>query len=449
MDTRPNILFLIADDHRHDLLGAADHPMVRTPHLDRLAGRGTRLTPHHCQGGMTGAICAPSRASILTGRELFGATASVVPGELGTTEANPDVPTLPETLEAHGYHAHAVGKWHNGTTAFRRSFHSGDSLFFGGMSDHNSVPVHDFDASGNYPPEAARTADGFSTDIFAAATVDFLTSYDDHRPFFCWTAFTAPHDPRTPPGEYATLYDPDEIALPNNFMARHPFDNGDLAIRDELLAALPREPAEIRRHLADYYGMISHLDEGIGRILDVLESTGLAENTIVVYTADHGLAVGQHGLMGKQNLYDHSLRVPLIVAGPGIASGHTTDALTLHADLFPTLAARAGTAAPATVQGEDFGVLLDGTEQPHRQTVHAAYLGLQRMASDGRHKLIRYERRNGRGTDRVQLFDLAADPAELHDVARDPTYTTVLNQLTASLTEWQHLAGDLHVEPNA
>src|SRR5439155_24083768 len=117
------------------------------------------------------------------------------------------------------------------------------------------------------------------------------------------------------------------VALPPNFLPEHPFDNGELRVRDELLAGFPRTPDEVRRHIADYYGMISHQDAWMGRVL-----AAAPDNTIVVYTADHGLALGQHGLMGKQSLYDHSIRVPLIVSGPGLPSGRRVDALTCHAD---------------------------------------------------------------------------------------------------------------------
>lgn len=434
----PNVLFLIADDHRYDLLSGAGHPVVRTPNLDALISRGVRFTHHHCQGGMTMAICAPSRASILSGRELFGATASIEPGDRATNDLNPDALTLPQVLREHGYHTHAIGKWHNGRAAFKPSFDSGDKLFFGAMSDHRAVPVHTFDPTGTYDRSAATVADGFSTDVFADAAIDFLGKAGRNKPFFCWVAFTAPHDPRTPPPDFAAWYDPGTIPLPSNFRTSPP-DTGHLDVRDELLAAFPRDPAEVRQHIADYYGMISHLDHGIGRILDSLTENDLADDTVVIYTSDHGLAVGHHGLMGKQNLYDHSVRVPLIVAGPGLPAGVSVDALSLHADLFPTIAELAEVEVPETVQGFSLGDLLHdpGSDGP-RRVVHAAYLNLARMASDGGHKLIRYYG----DASRTEVYDLVGDPGETEDRSSDPHAGEVAAQLRSSLDAWQDWSGD-------
>ncbi|MFC0674445.1 sulfatase-like hydrolase/transferase [Brachybacterium hainanense] len=451
---RPNILFLIADDHRHDLLGLVGASEVRTPHLDALASRGTHLTRHHCQGGMTGAICAPSRASILAGREVLRATAGL---GIGTPEAHdlaPDAITLPQALRSQGYRTYGVGKWHNGTAAFHRSFDDGADIFFGGMSEHTAVPVHDFDPTGAYPASAIRTADGFSTDVFADAAIGLLDRHRERRtgrlaedgqdePFFLWAAFTAPHDPRTPPAEFADLYDPEQLDLPANFRA-DPVDTINLGERDENLAALPRDPAEVRGHLADYYGMISHLDAGIGRILAHLEQTGLAEDTIVVYTADHGLAIGQHGMMGKQSLYDHSIRVPLILAGPGVPAGQRRDPLTLHADLMPTLLGLAGAPVPATAEGRDLASVLEApvlegaARQGPREIVHAAYVHRARMASDGRHKLIRHLD----PIRRDELYDLVADPGETTDIAAAEGSAQIIGRLSASLGAWQRTSGD-------
>lgn len=386
---------------------------------------------------MIGAICAPSRASILSGRELFGATASIIPGDRGATVLNPDVATLPEVLRSHGYHTHAVGKWHNGLDAFNRSFDSGAKIFFGGMSDHRAVPVHDFDSTGRYPAEDAYRADGFSTDVFSDAVIDFLRDERDGQPFFCWAAFTAPHDPRTPPAEFAGLYDPAAIELPSNFRTTPP-EMVQHDVRDEHLAALPRDPAEVRRHIADYYGMISHLDAGIGRILAYLRSSGLADDTIVIFTSDHGLAVGQHGLMGKQSLFDHSVRTPMIIAGPGIPIGGVVDDLTLHADLFATLAGLSGVAVPDSVDGHDLGPVLAGTAPGVREVVHAAYLNRERMASDGAYKLINYYE----PAECVELYDLINDPGETRNIAGDPAAAVAMERLKKSLTAWQTNSGD-------
>ncbi|WP_162801608.1 sulfatase-like hydrolase/transferase [Brachybacterium saurashtrense] len=290
-------------------------------------------------------------------------------------------------------------------------------------------------------PRGDRSAGGASAPPHRRGRRGAGTS-DDDEPFFLWAAFTAPHDPRTPPEEFARLYDrtdPAAVPLPENYRA-DPVDTAPLGERDETLAALPREDEEVRGHLADYYGMISHLDHGIGRILETLETLGLAEDTLVVYTADHGLALGQHGLMGKQNLYEHSLRVPLLLAGPGLEAGRSLDPLSLHADLLPTLLGLAGAPVPSGVQGRDLGPLLRGADDatPPRQMVHAAYVDRARMASDGEHKLIRHLA----PVRRDELYALRTDPGERHDVAADPALAPIRERLAASLAAWQRDSGD-------
>ncbi|MBZ0290557.1 MAG: sulfatase-like hydrolase/transferase, partial [Anaerolineae bacterium] len=288
------------------------------------------------------------------------------------------------------------------------------------------------------------TGEKFSTELFADAAVDFLQSYHSDQPFFLYVAFTAPHDPRTPPPDYT--YDPDSLPLPGNFLPQHPFDNGELRVRDEELAAFPRTPAEIRQHIADYYGMISHLDAGVGRILTALAESGHAEDTIVVYTADHGLAVGQHGLMGKQNLYNHSIRIPLILRGPHIPAGQRHDALCYLFDLFPTLCELVDAPLPPSNEGDSLLPLLTGAKATHRASLYHAYQSpvenhdqIQRAVRDTRYKLIEYAI-NGQHT--TQLFDLLEDPLETHNLVDDPRYNDRLQALKHLLGQWQHLVDD-------
>ena len=158
------------------------------------------------------------------------------------------------------------------------------------------------------------------------AAIDFIDKMDSDQPFFTYVSFLAPHDPRVMPERFKEMYKPEDMELPPNFMGGHPFDNGALHIRDEELAAFPRNPEEVKEHIAEYYAMITHLDYEIGRVIQKLEEKGLLENTIVVFAGDNGLAVGQHGLFGKQSCYEHSNRVPLIFAGPGIPQGEKRDA---------------------------------------------------------------------------------------------------------------------------
>ena len=153
------------------------------------------------------------------------------------------------------------------------------------------------------------------------------------------------------PKEYLDMYDPATISLPESYLPEHPFDNGELRVRDELLAGFPRGEDEVRRHIAAYYAMITHADAQMGRVLKVLEETGRAENTIIVFAGDNGLAVGKHGLMGKQSLYEHSIRVPLMMAGPGVPAGKRSEAFAYLIDIFPTLCELTGVPTPETVEG--------------------------------------------------------------------------------------------------
>lgn len=442
MAQRPNILVMIADDHRHNAIGAFGDPTVQTPVLDRLAADGVALRCTHILGGWNGAVCVTSRAALMTGVNPLAST-SAKDGPLAQT-IPPHLALMPETFRQSGYRTFFSGKWHNDKAAFARCWDQADTIFFGGMSDHDKVPLRPFDPSGVYPDDAVKAGEGFSTEIFSDSVIDFLQRYDGAAPFFAYVAFTSPHDPRTPPPPFDTRYDPKTIPLPPNFAPQHPFDNGELRVRDEMLAGFPRQPGEVRQHLADYYGMISHMDYHIGRILDALAENGHADNTIVVYVADHGIAIGQHGLFGKQNVYDHSIRVPLILRGPGLAAGQRIDALNYSFDLFPTLCELTGVARPSTVESQSLLPLIEG--EPGRASLFACYRDMQCAVTTGAWKLIRYARvpnRQGEmvGTERWQLFNLQKDPWEMNDLADEPAYGAEKRALKAQLAHWrEHLA---------
>jgi len=257
-------------------------------------------------------------------------------------------------------------------------------------------------------------------------------------------AFLAPHDPRTMPPEYLEMYDPEAVELPPNFMGGHPFDNGNLRGRDESLAGFPRTPEETRRHLAEYYAMITHLDAQIGRILDAVRDAGLLDFTVIVLAGDNGLAVGQHGLFGKQNLYEHSVRVPLIFAGPGVPEGRRSDALVYLFDIFPTLCELTGLETPQTVEGRNLVPALHDPQGTVRETLYLAYVGLQRGVSEDRFKLLEYVV-NGRHN-MTQLFDTQDDPWELSNLAQEPAYADELARLRGELVRLRDESGDADTE---
>jgi len=443
---QPNVLVMVADDMRFDTIGALGAD-VATPNLDSLVASGCAFTRAHNMGSPHDAVCVPARSMLHSGTSLFHLEG---PGGMTT-----DHPTLPERFGEAGYRTFGTGKWHNGEEAFNRCYDEGRNLFFRGMGNHWNVPVTDRHPLGEYPTDRPhrrvpgdaqgpqpvrqtyeRYASGtHSSELFAGTAIEFLRDHQlsaDERPFFAYTAFMAPHDPRTAPGEYHAMYDPQDIELPESFLEEHPFDNGFLYGRDETLAEHPRDEEEIRRHIADYYAMITHLDAQVGRILDALERTGERGDTIVVFTADHGLAVGRHGLLGKQNVYDHSVRVPLIFNGPGIPEGERRDAFTYHHDLYPTLADLAGVETPGTVEGESLAPVIEGDADGPRESVLTAYADLHRAIRTDRYKLSEYYVDGDRHT---QLFDVAEDPAETEDISDDPARADDLERLRGELAD--------------
>ncbi len=426
---RPNLLFLFADDQRFDTIRELGNPEIATPVLDRLAREGTAFTRAYIMGGNQGAVCVPSRAMLLTGRPLFS-IANGIPAE---------APIWTEVFQKAGYATFGVGKWHNGPRSYARGFAGGGTVFFGGMSDQSKVRVQDFDPAGKYGKDRERVGEKFSTELFTDTAIRFLREHTGDKPFFLYVAYTSPHDPRTPPPKYAALYDPEKIPLPPNFLPEHPFDNGELRIRDEMLAPFPRTPEAVRRHTADYYGMISHLDAEIGRLLEALEKAGRAEDTWVVFCGDNGLAVGRHGLFGKQNVYDHSVHVPLVLRGPGIPKGKRTGAMCYLLDLFPTFCELAGVPAPEGLEGRSLAPVLRGEKARHRETLFFAYRTFQRALQDEKWKLIEYDVAGRRTT---QLFDLEADPAETRSLADDPAHAATLARLRDELARRRKELGD-------
>ncbi|MCD6359507.1 MAG: sulfatase-like hydrolase/transferase [Armatimonadetes bacterium] len=425
---RPNVLFLFTDDQRFDALRAAGNSEVITPNIDRLTARGTRFTQCTIMGSTVPAVCCPSRAMLNTGRGLYH-----VPRDCG------DWPTLPQTLRQAGYATFGTGKWHNERASYARSFSSGDSIFFGGMSNHLEVPCFDFDPAGEYRQDLQQIGKAFSSELFSDAAIRFLEEYDGEDPFYMYVSYTAPHDPRMAPRDYAEMYDPGRVRVPDNFAPEHPFDNGELRIRDEMLAPFPRTPEVVQEHIAAYWAMITHLDAHIGRVLDALEATGRADDTIVCFAGDNGLAVGQHGLMGKQNMYEHSLRVPLVLAGPGVPAGESSDALCYLHDLFPTVCDLVGLDVPGSVESRSLAPVLNGERQSNYATTFHAYMDKQRAVRDGRFKLVEYF---VDGTNTTQLFDLVEDPREQRNVASDTAYAAEVNRLRAELSAWQREVSD-------
>ena len=453
--SQPNVLFVFTDDQRFDTIAALGNSEIDTPNLDRLVAEGTTFTHAHIMGGTSGAVCMPSRAMMLSGRTLFHI-------EKQGQRIPAEHVTFPERFRQSGYVTTHIGKWHQDREAHCRCFSTGAKIFgfkkkhgwYEACNGHWHIPVHDFDPQGVYdsdggynepaiepyqlPYETTKDRGKHSCEVFTDEAVDFIRSRDG-SPYLMYLAHIAPHDPRQYPERLAERYTAERVSLPPNFAIMHAFDNGDMLIRDEVLEAHPRRPGPVRQHIADYYGIITHVDEQIGRILDALDETGQRENTIVVFAGDNGLAVGQHGLMGKQNLYEHSARVPLIMSGPGIPANQRSDTLCYLLDIYPTLCELTGVEAPETVEGKSLVPAIKEPTTHIRDVVHLAYKGYQRGVRDYRHKLIEYAVGGERHT---QLFDIQADPREMNSLADDPSMAATLEGLRHRLREWQTDLGD-------
>jgi arylsulfatase A-like enzyme len=423
---KPNILFLFADDQRADTIAAHGNPRIQTPNLDKLVRAGFSFRSNYVFGGNSGAVCVPSRAMLMSGKSWFNVDTAKLAG----------AKLLPELLGENGYATFGTGKWHNGEQSWLRAFQRGRNIFFGGMSDHTLVPVKDLGPDGKLTP--VRTGGKFSSELFADAAIDFLETHDGQKPFFAYVAFTAPHDPRQPPEAYRRLYDRNRPPLPPNFLPQLPFDNGMMkGGRDENLAAWPRTEAVIRDQLAEYYGLITHLDGQIGRILAALKRSGHADNTLIIYAADNGLALGSHGLLGKQSVFEHSMRVPLIFAGPGIPAGKSTRAFSYLLDIFPTLCDVIGLQRPPGLEGESLRPLWESRRATVRDSVFLPFTQIQRAVRDERWKLIAYPK-----IGHLQLFDLRADPHETTNLIARPEHAAHVGRLLALMRQWQSKVGD-------
>lgn len=437
-DAPKNVLFIFADDQRQDTISAWGNPGIDTPNLDRLVRRGVSFTNAHCFGSIHGAVCQPSRAMLHSGRSLYNISMDMS-----------NAPLMGELLGKAGYQTFGTGKWHNGRGSFVRSFQKGRTIMFGGMSDHTEVPVVDLISQGlqtpltnqnnnaNPKPERftkVQSASQFSSEAFVDSAIQFLQhDRSKDQPFFCYVALTSPHDPRQPPEDYRKKYYNRLPELPKNFLPQHPFDNGELVLRDEVLAAWPRDPDTIRQQLAEYYGMIDHMDHQIGRLLSTLKELDLEDSTLIVYAADHGLAVGSHGLLGKQSLYQHSMGTPLIIAGPNITGpGMSQQTERQHLvylfDLMPTVLEWCGVAIPDNVEGQSVLPIMRDAGTSSREFLFTAYRESMRAIRDQRWKLIVYPQ-----VGLQQLFDLKEDPQEVNSLAALPDHRAHVDRLWAEM----------------
>lgn len=436
---RPNILFLLSDDQRPDTIAALGNPVIKTPHLDRLVREGTTFTRATCAHP----LCFPSRAEILTGTTGFqnGVYSS-------NRDANLTLPTLPEVLQVVGYQTWWVGKWHIAGRPSTRGFSASKGLYANGRRPKEPR----FDARGR--PVTGYTGWMFQTDdrqlfpekgvgltpeissLFADAAIEFLNEADD-EPFFLWVNFTAPHDPLLWPPGWEKKYEWQDIPLPENFSPRHPFDHGNYKGRDEVLLPHPRTPEAIKKDLATYYAVISHMDQQIGRIMNTLDDRDLTRDTYVIFASDHGLALGSHGLTGKQNMYEHTINVPFIMRGPDIPAGKKTAAQCYLRDLYPTICEWAEVLIPQHVDAQSLVPILNGDKDELYPFIVGYFQDKQRMIRTDRCKYVEYPQVNQR-----QLFDLKQDPLELENVIDEANLQERIKEMRTQLVDWLVDRGD-------
>ncbi|MFI6322875.1 sulfatase [Nonomuraea sp. NPDC050556] len=456
---RPNIVFIMADDHAAHAVSAYGSRINHTPNIDRLAEEGMRLDNVFC----TNSLCAPSRASIMTG------TYNHVNGvQTLSTEYDARQPALPEMLRQSGYQTALVGKWHLGHGGIHdpRGFDHWTVLPDQGRY-HNPVFL-DMDGS-------QRTIPGYCTDIITDLSVDWLSSVDRDRPFFLMVHHKAPHRNWEPDAKHLDLF-PDDLPVPETFFEEHEGRAARAAqmtvkhhLRmDDLKRILPPGLTEdeqalwkYQTYIKDYLRCVQSVDDNVGRLLDHLDDAGLSRDTIVVYTSDQGFFLGDHGWYDKRFMYEESLRMPFLIRYPReIAAGSANGDLIVNVDFAQTFLDFAGVAEHPRMQGRSFRTQLRGeAAEDWRTSVYYRYWehddGIHHVwahygVRTDRYKLMYYYA-DGLGlpgtSDRVfepewELFDLAEDPWELRNVHADPAYAEVRAALEAELARVQAEVGD-------
>ncbi|VGO18321.1 sulfatase-like hydrolase/transferase [Pontiella sulfatireligans] len=418
---RPNILFIMADDQSpYDLKMYNPDSILDTPVLDQLAADGMIIDGAHEMGAWVGAVCTPSRTMIMTGRTLWHA-----PGK------NP-LASNPKYVPAHLEKSSMAAVFNVAGYDTMRTCKAGNSY---AEANEEFTVRHDSTMRGG--------TDETGSAWHAKQVLEYLNQREadkDSDPFLIYYGFSHPHDTRDGKPELLAKYgaanhsDPNvrlppvnekQPRLPVNYLSVHPFDNTEMTVRDEVAVSgvwKNRDERTIRNELGREYACSENIDIQIGAVLEKLKAMGELENTYIVYSADHGIAIGRHGLQGKQNLYEHTYRVPYIVKGPGIQPGSRVLGNIYHLDALATLCDLAGIEAPATSEGISFKPVLMGEKKTVRDVLYGAYCrrgkpGI-RCVKKGDWKLIRYESPDGANT--TQLFNLAENPNELVAEHHDP-----------------------------
>ena len=464
---KPNILFIFADDHCYDAIRALGiNSEIITPNLDRLVESGVSFNNTYNMGAWQPAVCVASRAMLITGRYVW--EAKQYDSNKAQNLLKEKGHTWPQLMEKAGYDTYMSGKFHLKIAA--------DSIFeqvaheFPGMprdafvSDYRGLVKKMKEAYEKSDDISALMPNGYNRPVSEQDTtwlpwdkskggywkggkhwsevvgddgVNFIEkAKNEENPFFMYLAFNAPHDPRQSPKEFIDMYPLDNIAVPKSFLPEYPYKNEigcPSYLRDEALAPFPRTAYSIKVNRQEYYAIITHMDQQIGRILDALKASGKADNTYIFFTADHGLAVGNHGLIGKQNMYEHSMRAPLMVSGPKIKKGRKVDAPVYLQDVMASALDLADIEKPDFVQFNSLMPMAFGdANKSAYSAIYGCYVNKQRMIRKDGFKLIIYPKANV-----IKLFNLKDDPLELNDLAGTKKHQKRVSELLKDFLDLQ------------
>ena len=412
---RPNVLFILTDDQAPHTLSVYGNKVCQTPNLDKLAASGMVLDQAYHMGSMSGAVCSPSRTMIMSGRTLWHLPPrgkKHLKKEEGKT-SGPEMlnNSLPAVFNRAGYETFRTCK--NGN-----SYSLANALF---------QIVKD--------KSARKAGEEDGSQWHGRQVLDYLnaraTQKEEKKPFLIYFGFSHPHDERWGRDDLNEKYGvrnvdapPTTVSdraprVPISWLPEHPFHHGHVDLRDEVRVPgvlTSRTEATVRNELGREYACIENIDDQVGLVLGKLKQMGELENTYVIYTADHGIAVGRHGLMGKQNLYEHSWRVPFLASGPGIEPGSRAPGNGYLLDVLPTLCELTGVPVPDTAQGKSLKPVLMGKARKVREVTYGAYCGGSkpgmRSVRKGYWKLIKYDVLEGK-VRRTQLFNLKDNPEEI------------------------------------
>lgn len=441
---KPNILFIYADDQSFETIHALGNDEIETPNLDRLVRRGASFTHAYNMGSWSGAVCVASRTMINTGRYLWHARALDGRKQLERERAAGRL--WPQLLKRAGYETYMTGKWHvkiDPRKIFDHVTHVRPGMPNQTKQGYNRPIEGQPDPWSPYDPKFGGFWKGGQhwSEVLRNDAIGFIEhAAKRDQPFFMYLAFNAGHDPRQSPKEFVEMYPQEQIRVPENFLPEYPYKDKigcGRSLRDERLAPFPRTKYAVRTHRGEYYAILTHMDRQIGKILDALEKSGKADNTYIFFTADHGLAVGHHGLMGKQNMYDHSVRVPLMVVGPDVPQGKRIDAPVYLQDVMATTLELAGVEKPKHVEFHSLLPLVEGVAKSPYEAIYGAYLDKQRMVTQDGWKLIVYP-----DVPKLRLYHVAEDPLELRDLAASAASAPSIKKLAAALRELQAKTGD-------